>query len=136
VPIELSPFSLECLDGRRLPAYDEVVEWGLVMEHPYVEMRDGGYWVRGTRVSLDSVVVAFVQGLSPEAIAAECFPTLTLEQVYGAITHYLAHRSEIDAYLKQADAEFESLRQATHRADPEFTRKLAEARRRVEMAVS
>ena len=50
------------------------------MEKLYVQQRDGGYWVDDTRVSLDSVVLAFLQGLSPETIAGECFPTLTLEQ--------------------------------------------------------
>jgi hypothetical protein len=42
---------------------------------------------------------------------------LTLEQVYGAITHYLAHRTEVDAYLQRNRAKFESLRlqaRATH----------------------
>ena len=92
------------------------------------------YWIAGTRVSLDSIVFAFLEGLSPETMAAECFPVLTLEQVYGAITYYLAHRAEIDAYLQQADAEFEALRQATHQADPTFTEKLAEARRQRQMA--
>src|SRR5262245_60663485 len=101
------------------------------MEKQYVEQRDEGYWVGGTRISFDSVVPAFQQRLSPETIVAECFPTLTLEQVYGAITYYLAHRAEIDAYLKQADAQFEALRQATHKADPKFDEKLAEARRQM-----
>jgi uncharacterized protein (DUF433 family) len=104
------------------------------MEKQYVEQRDGGYWVAGTRVSLDSIVLAFLDGLSAETIVAECFPTLTLEQVYGAITYYLAHRAEIDAYLKQADAEFEALRQATRQADPKFSEKLAQARRQMQMA--
>ena len=104
------------------------------MEKVYVEARDGGYWVSGTRVSLDSVVLAFLQGLSPETIAGECFPTLTLEEVYGAIAYYLAHRTEIDPNLKQADVEFEALRQAAHSAAPEFSRKLAEARRQAQTA--
>lgn len=104
------------------------------MEKQYVERRDESYWVAGTRVSLDSIVLAFLQGLSPETIVAECFPTLSLEQVYGAITYYLAHRAEIDAYLKQADVEFEAFRQATHKADPTFAEKLAEARRQRQMA--
>jgi uncharacterized protein (DUF433 family) len=99
------------------------------MDKLYVELRDGGYWVTGSRVSLDSIVTAFLQGLSPETIVEECFPALTLEQVYGAITYYLAHRTEIDAYLTQADADFESLRKSLQDADPDFTRKLAEARR-------
>jgi uncharacterized protein (DUF433 family) len=104
------------------------------MEKSYVEMRDGGRWVAGTRVSLDSVVLAFAEGLSPETIAGECFPTLTLEQVYGAIAYYLANRAEIDSYLKEADAEFESLRQTTRNNATEFSRKLTEARRQMQMA--
>ncbi|MBI1747299.1 MAG: DUF433 domain-containing protein [Acidobacteria bacterium] len=103
------------------------------MEKQYVEQRDRGYWVAGTRVSLDSIVFAFLDGLSSETIVAECFPILTLEQVYGAITYYLAHRAEIDAYLKQAAAEFEAWRQAIPRADPNFSERLAEARRRMQM---
>jgi uncharacterized protein (DUF433 family) len=103
------------------------------MEKQYIEKHDEGYWVAGTRVSLDSVILAFLEGLSPEAIVTECFPTLTLEQVYGAITYYLAHRTKIDRYLEQADAEFEALRQATRGADPQFHAKLIQARRRSHM---
>jgi uncharacterized protein (DUF433 family) len=103
------------------------------MEKRYVEQRDEGYWVAGTRVSLDSIVFAFLDGLSPEMIVAECFPVLTLEQVYGAITYYLAHRADIDRYLQQADAEFDALRQATRNADPQFHAKLMQARRQSQM---
>ena len=104
------------------------------MEKQYVEHRDNGYWVAGTRISLDSVVFAFLEGLSPETIAAECFPALRLEQVYGVITWYLANRAEADAYLQQAEAEHEALRRMTHRADPEFSRKLVQARREARTA--
>jgi uncharacterized protein (DUF433 family) len=99
------------------------------MRKEYVEKRDEGYWIAATRVSLDSVVFAFLDGLSPETIAAECFPVLTLEQVFGAITYYLANRTEIDEYLKNSGREFESLRQATQDADHEFHAKLIKARR-------
>jgi hypothetical protein len=34
----------------------------------YVEQRDGGYYIAGTRISLDSVVHAFRNGASPETI--------------------------------------------------------------------
>ena len=99
------------------------------MEKQYVEKRDKGFWIAGTRVSLDSVVLAFLQGLSPETVAAECFPVLSLEQVYGAITYYLSHKDEINAYLKGSDAEFEVLRQTTNEAT--FSQKMAEARRQM-----
>src|SRR5215510_7889296 len=98
------------------------------MAKQYVEQREEVYWVAGTRVSLDSVVYAFLQGQTAESIA-QSFPVLTLEQVYGAITFYLAHRAEIDTYLKQGEAEFAALRQAAREADPMFYQKLADARR-------
>jgi len=78
------------------------------MEKQYVEYRDQGYWIAGTRVSLDSVVRAFQNGLSPETIAIECFPSLTLEQVYGAITHYLSHKAVVDDYLRRVETDTET----------------------------
>ena len=104
------------------------------MENQYVEKHDGGYWVVGTRVSLDSVVLAFLDGLSPETIAAECFLVLTLGQVYGVIAYYLSHRDEINSYLKQADADFAALRKTTN--EPGFSQKMTEARRRMQMPQS
>jgi uncharacterized protein (DUF433 family) len=104
------------------------------MEKPYVQQRDDGYWVADTRVSLDSIVLAFLQGLSPETITAECFPTVTLEQAYGVIAYYLAHRPEIDAYLNKADAQFAALWQATHSASPEFSKQLTESRRQIQIS--
>lgn len=105
------------------------------MEKAYVDNCDDGYRISGTRVSLDSVVIAFLQGLSPETIATECFSTLTLEQVYGAIAYYLANRPEIDEYLKRADVEYESLRQAAYRDAPDLASKLAEARVHLQLTV-
>ncbi len=97
--------------------------------HAYVDQRDGGYWVAGTRVSLDSIVYAFRDGRSPESIARD-FPVLCLEQVYGAITYFLAHQAEVEAYLEKAQGQYEAARQAERAEDPEFYRKLVEARKR------
>jgi len=94
----------------------------------YVEMRDGGRYVRGSRVSLDSIVYGFLDGQSAEAIA-QAYPVLTLEQVYGVLTYYLANRAEIDAYLAVQRADFEAKRAAAREADPMFYQKLAAARR-------
>lgn len=76
----------------------------------YIEKRDDAYFVADSRISLDSVVGCFLEGLAPETIVAECFPTLTLEQVYGSITFYLAHRSEIDAYLSSSESDEQAFR--------------------------
>jgi uncharacterized protein (DUF433 family) len=97
------------------------------MNKNYIEQRDEGYFIVGTRVSLDSVVYAFRRGASPESIQRS-FPLLTLEQVYGAITFYLAHKPEIDAHLKRSEKALDGLRTATRDADPEFYKKLDSAR--------
>ena len=102
------------------------------MEKQYVEQRDQGYWISGSRVSLESIVFSFLDGLSPETIVVESFPTLSLEQVYGAIAYYLRHRSEIDAYLRQVDVAFQSFQQTTH--DAAFSQKMAKARRQMQLA--
>jgi uncharacterized protein (DUF433 family) len=93
------------------------------MSETYIEQRDGGYWIRGKRVSLDSVVYRFIEGLSPESIASECFPTLSLEDVYGAITYYLAHRAEIDSYLQEADRDYDAFRERVRAEYPEAHRR-------------
>jgi uncharacterized protein (DUF433 family) len=92
----------------------------------YVEQRDKGYWIVGTRVSLDSVVYAFLNGESPESIAQN-FPLLELEQVYGGIAFYLANRELIDRYLKEGEAEFEKLQQSLRVKNPLLYQKLKTA---------
>jgi uncharacterized protein (DUF433 family) len=98
-----------------------------------VEQRDGAYRVSGTRVSLDSIVFAFMSRQSAESIA-QSFPVLTLEQVYGAITFYLAHREEIDRYLDAQQRDYETKRAAARAADPMFYQKLADAKRQTPLA--
>jgi uncharacterized protein (DUF433 family) len=67
--------------------------------HDYVEQRDGGYCIAGTRIAVDSIIVAFKDGQSPETIL-QSFPMAgPLVRVYGAITFYLEHTEEVEAYL-------------------------------------
>ena len=67
----------------------------------YVEQREGGYYIAGTRISLDSIVHPFKNGASPEGILRS-FPLIgSLEKVYGAITFYLANREGVEAYLSE-----------------------------------
>jgi uncharacterized protein (DUF433 family) len=68
------------------------------MAKAYIEERAGGYFVAGTRISLDSIVHAFHRGESPETICQN-FELLRLEEVYGAIAYYLANKARVDAYL-------------------------------------
>ncbi len=100
------------------------------MSRDYIEKRDGGYWVGGRRVSLDSLVYAFLRGAAPEGIA-QSYPVLSLEEVYGAIAYYLANQVEIDAMLANNDREFELLQKKTRDANPSLYKKLEEARQQL-----
>ncbi len=99
------------------------------MAKDYIEERSGAYVVAGTRVSLDSVVHAFLRGESPEGIA-ESFPALTLEQVLGSLAFYLANREEMDQYLRQGAEDFERLRQQARQNSPGLYARLTDARQR------
>ena len=66
----------------------------------YVRMDEHGVMrVGNSRVMLDSVVISFEQGCSPETIQQQ-YPALSLEEVYGAITWYLANADEVARYLE------------------------------------
>ena len=97
------------------------------MKEGFVEERGDGYWVAGSRVSLDSIVCEFLKGRSPEAIA-DSFPVLTLEQVYGAITFYLGRRPEIDLAIEREHREFEALQRRSRDEHPLLYGKLDQAR--------
>ena len=93
----------------------------------YVEYRNHAYWVEGTRITLDSIVYAFQNGLPPEGIV-QSFLLLNLEQIYGAIAFYLANCTEIDVYLAAEEAAFESMPQPLQVQDPDLYNKLMAAK--------
>jgi uncharacterized protein (DUF433 family) len=75
----------------------------------YVEQRDGGYYLAGSRVGLDSIVYPFKQGASPESLL-QSFPAVgSLEKIYGAITFYLANRELVEAYLADQERLWDEL---------------------------
>jgi uncharacterized protein (DUF433 family) len=94
----------------------------------------GAIRVRGTRVTLDTIVTAFRAGATAEEIAQK-FPTVTLADVYQVIAHYLNHTAEIDAYLSQRQIEATTLqREIEKRFDPVGVRARLLARRTAEHA--
>src|SRR5438270_13324199 len=99
----------------------------MVMPAEYVERRNGGYYVKGTRVSVDSIVYSFRDGESPETIR-QSFPSLTLEQVYGAITFYLANRDAVDANIREGEEELERAVPPLSQSRPELYTRLQKAR--------
>ena len=85
------------------------------------------YRVAGTRISLDSLVYLYREGISPEGMV-ESYPAFTLEQVHGALAYYLANQKEIDEYLAQADAVAEIQHQESRRDNAELIAKLRRMR--------
>lgn len=82
----------------------------------YVSVDEHGVMRVGqTRVMLDSVLASFVEGCSAETIVQQ-YPSLSLEEVYGAITFYLGNRETIDAYLARQDGVWCRAREAADRA--------------------
>jgi uncharacterized protein (DUF433 family) len=76
----------------------------------YVEVRNGGYYVAGTRIGLDIVTYDFRNGRSAEAIF-DAYPSIgSLAKVYGAITFILEHPTEVEAYLKDQERIFEKFK--------------------------
>ena len=85
----------------------------------HVEEREGEYYVSGARVPLGVVVAAWKRGDLPERIV-EQFPSLTLADVYGAITYYLDHESEMEAHFAALQDEYERARLAARAQRPAF----------------
>jgi hypothetical protein len=63
----------------------------------FIEHRDSGYYSVGSRVPIDRIVREYRDGEQPEAIRSH-YPTLSLEQVNGAIAFYLNHKEEVEGH--------------------------------------
>jgi uncharacterized protein (DUF433 family) len=83
-----------------------------------------------TRVSLDSVIVAFNEGATPEEIVQQ-YDVLALADVYAVISYYLENQSEIDSYLDRRHIQREQLRHELEtRHQPQGIRQRLLARRK------
>ena len=60
---------------------------------------DGVVFVANTRVTLDTVVLAYLESTTAEEIV-EQYPSLHLADVYSVIAYYLRRKTEVDDYLE------------------------------------
>jgi len=67
---------------------------------PLIVTEHGTIRIKGSRVSLDSVIHHFKLGATAEQIV-QSFPSLSLGDVYSSIAYYLTHRQEIEEYLQE-----------------------------------
>ncbi|PSR17022.1 hypothetical protein C8255_14785 [filamentous cyanobacterium CCP3] len=75
---------------------------------------DGVVLVGNTRVTLDTVVTAFLEGATAEEIV-EQYPVLQLADVYSVIAYYLRRKPEVDDYLKIRQERAAQVRQENER---------------------
>jgi len=97
------------------------------MQKGYVRKVEGVYRVADTRVSLDSLVYLFREGLSAESMV-ESYPALTLEQIHGALAFYLGNQKEIDEYLAEGRRAAQAQHEESRKTNAELIAKLQRAR--------
>jgi uncharacterized protein (DUF433 family) len=97
------------------------------MQREYVRVIEGVYRVGDTRISLDSLIYLFREGMSAES-TVESYPALTLEQVHGALAFYLGNQNEVDAYLAEGQRADQSQHEQSRKTNAELIAKLQRAR--------
>jgi len=77
---------------------------------PIEEHTDGVVRVAKTRITLDTVITAFLEGCTAEEIAQQ-YPSLQLSDIYLVIGYYLRHTEEVNTYLAQRQLEATQIQQ-------------------------
>jgi uncharacterized protein (DUF433 family) len=82
----------------------------VVPESPPLKVNaDGVFRIGNTRVTLDTVVAIFKQGLTAEEIAYR-YPSLKLADIYATIGYYLNHQQDVEFYLDQRQQQAQDTR--------------------------
>lgn len=81
----------------------------------------GTIHVSDTRVALDTLIDFYRQGETPEALH-EGFPSIPLADIYAVIAYYLAHQSELDAYLSRRAETADQMRRQWESQNPPPTK--------------
>ena len=114
--------------GDRQPPWDKL-KVVVTMDRDFVESRDGSFYLIASRVPLAHLVREFQHGEPPEAIRSH-YPTLSLEQVYGAITFYLGHKDEVENDIAEREREEDEFTK-THPTPPDIKEKFERMRRQM-----
>lgn len=93
----------------------------LVLEReapPLNKDETGAIRVGNSRVLLELVIRAFIDGASPESIVNR-YSTLSLSDVYTSIGYYLRHRTAVEVYLSEREQLAESVQQRLEDIQPD-----------------
>lgn len=77
---------------------------------PLTADADGVVRISNTRVPLDTLISAFLEGATAEEIVHQ-YPSVELADVYAVIAYYLRQRPQIEKYLQQRHHQAEQVRQ-------------------------
>jgi uncharacterized protein (DUF433 family) len=95
---------------------------------------DGTVLIGETRVTLNTLVAVFNQGMMAEEIVYR-YPSLKLADVYATIGFYLNHQQEVEAYLHQRQQQAQEIRRMNEaKFDPQGLRDRLLARQAEESA--
>lgn len=96
---------------------------------PLVVTEQGTIRIKGSRVSLDSIVHHFKLGATAEQIV-QSFPSLSLGDVYSSIAYYLTHRQEVETYLEEQKAAADHLQEQLE-SNPVYQAEIRDLRSRL-----
>jgi len=88
---------------------EELLARHLLPQHPHVEVAESRSGpravIKDTRVGVDVIVGYERAGYTPQQIAGEILPQLTLAQVYDALSYFHEHIDEIEGSLSSQAVE-------------------------------
>ena len=96
---------------------------------PFVVTEQGTIRIKGSRVSVDSIIYHFKLGATAEQIV-QSFPSLTLGDVYSSIAYYLTHHDEMEEYLEEQTVTADNF-QGELESNPDYQAEIAELRSRM-----
>lgn len=89
---------------------EEVLAQLLTPKHAYIEVveKAGGpeAVIRGTRVAVRHIIGYIRSGETPDSIIEKGLPSLTLAQIYDAMSYYHDHKDEIEQEMVENSEEY------------------------------
>ena len=99
------------------------------MTRDFIERRKTGFYIVGSRVPIDRIVWEYRNGEDSDGIQSH-YPTLSLDQVNGAIAFYLSHKDEVEQVMDERKHAEDSY-SAENPTPPEIKEKFERMRRQV-----
>ena len=97
--------------------------------HDYIERRETGFYIVGSRVPIDRIVWEYRNGEDPETIRSH-YPTLSLDQVNAALAFYLNHKHEVEQVMEERRLAEDAYTEA-HPTPPDIKEKFERMRRQI-----